>query len=113
MTVRTHRVAEFRAVQGAGLALAQLAALVQSLLPPRLAERVVCHEWQPQGLSLMCFSAELTFTLHTWPEHEACVVDLFHCPKRFDGAAFLGDLGARSGWVVIAEREFARSLSGR
>ncbi|MCA9634073.1 MAG: S-adenosylmethionine decarboxylase [Myxococcales bacterium] len=113
MTARTHRVAEFRALAGSGLAPELIAARVRGLLPAALAERVVCHEWQPQGLSLMCFSTELTFTLHTWPEHGACVVDVFHCPKRFDGAAFLRDLRAQSGWALIAEREFPRSASGR
>lgn len=113
MTERTHRVAEFRAPSGTGLAPQALVELVRELLPPALSERVVCHEWQPQGVSLMCFSSDVTFTLHTWPEHEACVVDLFHCPKRFDGAAFLADLRVRGGWAVIAEREFPRSQSGR
>jgi S-adenosylmethionine decarboxylase len=40
------------------------------------------HIYQPQGYTLILMLSESHTSLHTYPEHNACFVDLFTCGTR-------------------------------
>ena len=47
------------------------------------------HVYPPHGYTLVCLLAESHASIHTYPEHNACFVDLFTCglrcrPEPFD-----------------------------
>lgn len=37
------------------------------------------HKFQPQGLTLNFTLSESHCTIHTWPEHNYCAIDLYGC----------------------------------
>jgi len=50
---------------------------------------VIEHAYEPQGYTLVLLLSESHASIHTYPEHNACFVDLFTCgtscrPEKFD-----------------------------
>ena len=62
---------------------------------------VARHRFEPQGVTVLILLAESHASIHTWPEHGACAVDVFTCgdvsPERILGHV-RHVLGGR--WVV-------------
>lgn len=47
------------------------------------------HSYEPQGYTLVLLLSESHASIHTYPEHNACFVDIFTCgtacrPEKFD-----------------------------
>jgi S-adenosylmethionine decarboxylase len=49
----------------------------------------VFHHFSPHGVSGVIVIAESHFTIHTWPEHGYCALDIFTCGDQIDSAASL------------------------
>ena len=43
-----------------------------------------CHEFEPQGLTCVYTLSESHLSIHTWPEHDRCCIDLFHCSDNLE-----------------------------
>jgi S-adenosylmethionine decarboxylase len=46
------------------------------------------YEFQPTGLTQVVLLSESHASIHTYPEHQSCFVDLFTCGHRCDWKAF-------------------------
>ena len=44
--------------------------------------RAVTHRYRPQGITVVLILKESHLVLHTWPEHDAAVLELFSCAPR-------------------------------
>ena len=42
------------------------------------------HQFSPMGYSYAYVLSESHFTIHTYPEHDSCYIDLFCCNPAFD-----------------------------
>jgi S-adenosylmethionine/arginine decarboxylase-like enzyme len=42
------------------------------------------HQFQPMGWSYAFVLSESHFTIHTYPEHRSCYLDIFCCNKDFN-----------------------------
>ena len=42
------------------------------------------HKFSPQGVSGIIVISESHFSIHTWPEHGYCALDIFTCGKNID-----------------------------
>jgi S-adenosylmethionine decarboxylase len=59
--------------------------IVQSL-PLTVLQRTG-HQFQPHGYTLLYLLSESHFSIHTYPEHRSCYLDIFCCNRTFDPAA--------------------------
>jgi len=71
----------------------------------------VTHKFQPQGVTAVTLLAESHMSIHTWPEKQMAVCDVFTCgvsnPKK--GAIHLGrKLKARDFTATVMDRSPAR-----
>lgn len=66
------------------LALPALEALVRQLRLTVVAQ--TGHQFSPKGYTYAFVLAESHFTIHTYPEHNACYMDLFCCSPSFHPA---------------------------
>jgi S-adenosylmethionine decarboxylase len=48
----------------------------------------VDYEFNPQGFTMAILLSESHATIHTYPEHRACFVDLFTCGEKCSSANF-------------------------
>lgn len=76
----------------------------------------VCHEFEPQGISVVAILAESHCAIHTWPEEDkrSATVDIFTCggtdPVTVVPLAVRA-LGATSSSFTVAEREVGGTAS--
>ena len=49
--------------------------------------QLIVHRFQPHGLTALGLLAESHISLHTWPEHQCVMIDLFTCGQQCDPAA--------------------------
>jgi S-adenosylmethionine decarboxylase len=42
------------------------------------------HQFSPTGVSTIVLIAESHFTIHTWPEHAYCALDIFTCGEQMN-----------------------------
>lgn len=47
------------------------------------------YQFQPQGYTYAFVLSESHFTIHTYPEHESCYIDVFCCSPTFRPDAFI------------------------
>jgi len=59
--------------------------IVQSL-PLTVLQRTG-HQFQPHGYTILYLLSESHFSIHTYPEHRSCYLDIFCCNRTFDPAA--------------------------
>ena len=45
------------------------------------------HQFSPMGYSYAYVLSESHFTIHTYPEHQSCYIDMFCCHPAFDAEA--------------------------
>jgi S-adenosylmethionine decarboxylase len=45
------------------------------------------HNFSPYGVSGMIIISESHFSIHTWPEHNYCAVDIFTCSETMNEKA--------------------------
>ena len=48
--------------------------------------KTISHRFEPQGLSILTLLAESHASLHTYPEHGFCYLDIFTCGDMDTGA---------------------------
>jgi len=46
-------------------------------------EKIISHEYHPQGITVTCIISESSITVHTWPEHKYVQIDINSC-RMFD-----------------------------
>ncbi|MEI6430827.1 MAG: adenosylmethionine decarboxylase [bacterium] len=65
----------------------------------------IFHKFSPQGVSGVVVIAESHLTVHTWPEHGYCAVDIFTCGERIDSWLCLSELelGLRASNTSVVE----------
>jgi S-adenosylmethionine decarboxylase proenzyme len=42
------------------------------------------HQFTPKGYTFVYVLSESHFSIHTYPEHNMCYIDIFCCSKEFD-----------------------------
>lgn len=54
--------------------------------------KTVTHKFEPQGVTAVTLLAESHISIHTWPEKQTAVCDIFTCgkPNPRKGAIYLG-----------------------
>ena len=52
----------------------------------------VRHVFEPDGMTAVVLLSESHASIHTYPEHRACFVDIFTCGSRCEVEAFDGVL---------------------
>jgi S-adenosylmethionine decarboxylase len=54
--------------------------------------KTITHKFQPQGVTAVTLLAESHISIHTWPEKQTAVCDIFTCgkPNPRKGAIYLG-----------------------
>ena len=69
---------------------------------------IVCHGFDPGGVTGVVVLAESHISIHTWPERAYAAVDIFTCGDTIDpqdAASYLGErLCAKNSSVIIIER---------
>ena len=40
------------------------------------------HRFEPQGVTAILLIAESHISIHTWPEHKSCAVDIYCCKSK-------------------------------
>lgn len=69
---------------------------------------VVCHGFNPAGVTGVVVLAESHISIHTWPERAYAAVDIFTCGDTInpqDAASYLGEkLCAKNSSVLLIER---------
>lgn len=48
------------------------------------------HQFSPMGYSYAYVLSESHFTIHTYPEHDSCYIDMFCCNPAFDPERAVG-----------------------
>lgn len=44
----------------------------------------ITHQFQPYGYTLLYLLSESHYSIHTYPEHHSCYIDIFCCNKDFN-----------------------------
>jgi S-adenosylmethionine decarboxylase len=44
----------------------------------------VCHKFEPQGFTMLFLLSTSHFSIHTYPEHNKCSIDLYSCDMNVD-----------------------------
>lgn len=44
------------------------------------------HKFSPQGITGIIAVCESHFSVHTWPEHKYCAIDIFCCKDNLEGS---------------------------
>jgi S-adenosylmethionine decarboxylase proenzyme len=57
----------------------------------------ISHEFTPFGFTAILILAQSHLAIHTWPEHQTVIIDLFCCRKDFDIDQFAQRLKEISG----------------
>ena len=52
----------------------------------------IVYPFDPQGVSVMCVLAESHASIHTYPEHGVCMIDVFTCGDDIDPLAAANDV---------------------
>lgn len=68
----------------------------------------VSHEFTPAGFTAVLLLSESHASIHTFPEHSACFVDLFTCGLSCDHDAFANVLQAALRPAVVDRRLIER-----
>lgn len=45
---------------------------------------MMCHKFEPQGVTLVALLAESHVSIHTWPEKREAAVDVYTCGSKAD-----------------------------
>lgn len=72
----------------------------------------VFHQFSPHGVSGVVVIAESHFTIHTWPEHGYCALDIFTCGDQIDSDAALQFLKQAFQAENISVMEIQRGILG-
>lgn len=69
------------------------------------------HHFLPSGFTGVVLLAESHASIHTYPEHRSCFVDLFTCGSRCDPAKFTETLTAYLRPTITHDEMIIRSLN--
>ena len=69
----------------------------------------VDYEFTPQGFTMAVLLSESHATIHTYPEHNACFVDLFTCGDKCSSANFDAAMRAYLKPTKVESTELIRS----
>ncbi len=70
--------------------------------------KTVFHYFNPHGVSGVVVIAESHFSIHTWPEHGYCAIDLFTCSEDLDLKKAIEVLKERLKPKYVSAFEFKR-----
>ena len=82
----------------------------------RVAERQFCDRaswvFPPSGLTMVVLLSESHASIHTYPEHGACFVDLFTCGEKCSAEKFDASMRAYSSPKLVNQRMLIRNKEG-
>lgn len=66
------------------------------------------HQFQPMGYSYAYVLSESHFTIHTYPEHHSCYIDLFCCNPAFQPSEMIRLVKDRFGTETVQYQVVSR-----